>query len=109
VVNHAGSLAVRLLAGRSGLTERLSQVLNQKDALVVHDRGRGLAETAVMIADGGRVMSDPTLLRDRGELFGPGAADPTLEAGSGRSRSSKPVTAPRPRVESCIGNGRAPA
>ena len=78
VVTHAGSVAVRLLADRSGLTGRLSQVLNPKDALVVHDRGRVLADTAVMIADGGRMMSDLALLRDQGELFGPVASDPTL-------------------------------
>jgi hypothetical protein len=78
VVAHTGSVAVRLLADRSGLTGRLSQVLNPKDALVVHDRGRVLADTAVMIADGGRVMSDLAVLRDQGELFGPVASDPTL-------------------------------
>jgi len=78
VVAHTGSVAVRLLADRSGLTSHLSRVLNPKDALVVHDRGRVLADTAVMIADGGRVMSDLAVLRDQGELFGPVASDPTL-------------------------------
>jgi hypothetical protein len=78
VVAHAGSVAVRLLADRTGLTGRLSAVLNPKDALVVHDRGRVLTDTAVMIADGGRVMSDLAVLRDQGELFGPVASDPTL-------------------------------
>jgi hypothetical protein len=37
-----------------------------------------LADTAVLIADGGRVMSDLAVLRDQGELFGPVASDPTL-------------------------------
>ncbi len=78
VVGHAGSLAVRLLADRTGLTGRLSPVLNPKDTVVVHDRGRVLVDTAVMIADGGRVMSDLAVLRDQGELFGPVASDPTL-------------------------------
>jgi hypothetical protein len=41
----------------------------------VHDRGRVLADTAVLIADGGRVMSDPATLRDRAELYGPIASD----------------------------------
>jgi len=44
----------------------------------VHDRGRVLADTTVMIADGGRVLSDLAVLRDQGELFGPVASDPTL-------------------------------
>ncbi len=44
----------------------------------VHDRGRVLADLAVMIADGGRVMSDLAVLRDQSELFGPVASDPTL-------------------------------
>jgi len=37
-----------------------------------------LTDTAVMIAAGGRVMSDLAVLRDQGELFGPVASDPTL-------------------------------
>jgi hypothetical protein len=78
VVAHAGSVAVRLLADRSGLTGRLSQAVGPKDAVMVHDRGRVLADTAVMIADGGRVMSDLAVLRDQGELFGSVASDPTL-------------------------------
>jgi len=78
VVAHTGSIAVRLLADRSGLTGRLSQAVNPKDAVMVHDRGRVLADTAVMIADGGRVMSDLAVLRDQGELFGSVASDPTL-------------------------------
>jgi hypothetical protein len=39
---------------------------------------RVLADTAVLIADGGRVLSDLATLRDQGELFGPVASDPTL-------------------------------
>nr|WP_269326632.1 IS1380 family transposase [Kineosporia mesophila] len=78
VVAHTGSVAVRLLADCSGLTGRLSQIMNPKDALVVHDRGRVMTNTAVMIADGGRVMSDLAVLRDQGEMFGPVASDPTL-------------------------------
>jgi len=47
----------------------------------VHDRGRVLADTTVLIADGGcqgTVMSDLATLRDQAELFGPVALDPTL-------------------------------
>ncbi|MGH3686913.1 MAG: MCE family protein [Pseudonocardiaceae bacterium] len=42
------------------------------------DRGRVLADTAVLIADSGRVLSDLVTLRDQGELFGSVASDPTL-------------------------------
>jgi hypothetical protein len=37
-----------------------------------------LADAAVLIADGGRVLSDLATLRDQGELYGPVASDPTL-------------------------------
>jgi DDE family transposase len=44
----------------------------------VHDRGRVLADAAVLIADGGRVLSDLATLRNQGELYGPVASDSTL-------------------------------
>jgi len=78
VVNHAGAAAVRLLADRTGLTAGLSRALARRGFLPVHDRGRVLADTAVLIADGGRVFSDLAMLRDQTELFGPVASDPTL-------------------------------
>ena len=78
VVSHAGSVAVRALADRTGLTAGLSRALARRGFEPVHDRGRVLADTAVTIADGGRVLSDLAVLRDQGELFGPVASDPTL-------------------------------
>lgn len=78
VVNHAGSAVVRLLADGTGLTGRLSNALKRRTFTPTHDRGRVLTDTAVMIADGGRVLSDLSTLRDQGELFGPVASDPTL-------------------------------
>jgi hypothetical protein len=78
VVSHAGTVALRALADRCGLTGRLSGALARRGFVPVHDRGRVLADTAVMIADGGRVMSDLATLRDQGELFGAVASDPTL-------------------------------
>ena len=44
----------------------------------MHDRGRVLVDTAVCIADGGRVLSDLATLRDQAELYGSVASDPTL-------------------------------
>jgi hypothetical protein len=78
VVSHAGSAAVRLLADGTGLTAGLSKALRRRGFVPVHDRGRVLTDAAVMIADGGTVMSDLATLRDQGELFGPVASDPTL-------------------------------
>jgi Transposase DDE domain group 1 len=78
VVSHTGAVALRALADRTGLTAALSSALSRRGFTPVHDRGRVLADTAVTIADGGRVMSDLAVLRDQGELFGPVASDPTL-------------------------------
>src|SRR3954471_25045122 len=78
VISHAGTAAVRLLADRTGLTEGLSRALTRRGFTPVHDRGRVFADTAVLIADGGRVLSDLAVLRDQAELFGPVASDPTL-------------------------------
>lgn len=92
VINHAGAAALRLLADRTGLTRGLSRALARRGFLPVHDRGRVLADTAVLIADGGRVMSDLATLRDQAELYGPVASDPTLwrtldEVGATQRRS----------------------
>jgi hypothetical protein len=78
VVAHTGSVALRALADRAGLTGALSSALIRRGFDPVHDRGRVLTDTAVMIADGGRVLSDLAVLRDQGELFGSVASDPTL-------------------------------
>jgi hypothetical protein len=78
VINHAGAAALRLIADRTGLTGGLSRALARRGFLPVHDRGRVLADAAVLIADGGRVLSDLATLRDQAELYGPGASDPTL-------------------------------
>ncbi len=78
MVSHAGSAVLRLLADRTGLTGALSKALARRGFFPVHDRGRVLADTAVCIADGGRVLSDLAALRDQGELYGPVASDATL-------------------------------
>jgi hypothetical protein len=78
VINHVGAAALRLIADRTGLTRGLSRALARRGFVPVHDRGRVLADAAVLIADGGRVLSDLAMLRDQGELYGPVASDPTL-------------------------------
>ena len=78
VVSHTGSAAVRMLADRTGLTGALSRAMCRRGFTPVHDRGRVLADAAVCIADGGRVLSDLAALRDQAELYGPVASDATL-------------------------------
>jgi hypothetical protein len=53
VVAHAGLAALRLVADRVGLTASLSVVLRREGFRPVHDRGRVVVDTAVMMAGGG--------------------------------------------------------
>src|SRR3954469_16929762 len=78
VVSHTGAVALRALADRTGLPAGLSVATGRRGFHPIHDRGRVLADLAVAIADGARVLSDFAVLRDQGELFGPVASDPTL-------------------------------
>ena len=57
-MSHAGSAVLRLIADNSWLTGAISTALRRRVFTPVHDRGRGLVDTAVCIADGGRVLSD---------------------------------------------------
>jgi len=77
VVSHAGVALVRGLADNIGLTGGLSKAL-AGDRLVVHDRGRVLADLACAIADGAEAVSDFRVIGDQGELFGPVASVPTV-------------------------------
>ncbi len=78
VVSHTGAVALRALADRTGLTAGLSSAMARRGFCPVHDRGRVLADLAVAVADGARVMSDLAVLRDQHELFGRIASTPTL-------------------------------
>jgi TatA/E family protein of Tat protein translocase len=55
IVSHAGVALVRALADNTGLTAGLSKAL-ASDRLLVHDRGRVLADLACAIADGAEVI-----------------------------------------------------
>src|SRR4051812_10204074 len=70
VVAHTGSVALRALADRTGLTTAVSSALARPGFEPVHHRGRVLADSAVMIADGGRGMSDLAGVRGPGARFG---------------------------------------
>jgi len=66
--------------------------------LLVHDRGRVLADVACAIAGGARAISDCRVLTDQQELFGPVASVPTVwrtleEFGAGGQHIQARVTA----------------
>ena len=97
VVSHAGVALVRGLADNIGLTGGLSKAL-AGDRLVVHDRGRVLADLACAIADGAEAVSDFRVIGDQGELFGPVASVPTVwrtlaEVAGGGTTTAGRVTA----------------
>src|SRR5215471_12550995 len=76
VVSHAGLVLLRALADKTGLAEGLSRAL-ASDRVLVHDRGRVLADLACAIADGAEVISDFRVIGDQRELFGQVASVPT--------------------------------
>jgi hypothetical protein len=81
VVAHAGSVGLRLLADRVGLTGQLSKAMRRRSFVPVHDRGRLLADVAVMIAGGGEAIADIDVLRHQGGaggVLGPVASAPTV-------------------------------
>jgi hypothetical protein len=69
--SRAGSALLALTAQRLGLTDGLSGALNgTRQRRSVHDPGRVLCDLAVMTADGGRCVSDLTVLAGQPALFG---------------------------------------
>ncbi len=78
VVAHAGSVAVRLLADRTGLTAELSKAMARRSFVPVHDRGRVLTDVAVMLAGGGEAIADIEVLRHQSSVLGPVASPPTV-------------------------------
>jgi hypothetical protein len=78
VVSHAGAVALRLTADRSGLTAALSGALRRDGFDPGHDRGRVLADAAVMMADGGNTVRGIDVLRHQEDLLGEVASAATL-------------------------------
>ena len=56
IVSHAGVALIRALADNIGLTAGLSKALASR-RLLIHDRGRVMADLACAIADGAEVIS----------------------------------------------------
>jgi hypothetical protein len=88
LVSHTGSVALRALADRTGLTAAVSSALARRGFEPVHDRGRVLADSAV--------MSD--------HAPGGSSGRSQLLSASGRGSSSRRVAVPRPRP----GNPKSP-
>lgn len=78
VTSQAGTHLLGRIAARLGIAAGFSQVLAGTTSRVsAHDRGRVLTQLAMMIAAGGRCLSDLKTLRDQPDLFGTVASDPT--------------------------------
>jgi len=77
-VAHAGSVGLRLVADRTGLTNQLSKALTRRSFVPVHDRGRVLVDVAVMIADGGEAIADIEVLRHQAPVLGSVASQATV-------------------------------
>jgi hypothetical protein len=78
VTGQAGTHLLGRIAGRLGITERLSAAMvgtTQRSS--AHDRGTVLTQLAMMVAAGGRCVSDLKTLRDQPRLFGTVASDAT--------------------------------
>jgi hypothetical protein len=96
IVSHAGLVLLRALADRTGLTGGLSRAL-ATPRLLVHDRGRVLADLATAIADGAEVISDFAVVRHQEQLLGLVASVPTVwrmldEIAAGGPRAQARIT-----------------
>ena len=87
VVSHGGLVLLRHLADKTGLTGGLTWAL-ATPRILVHDRGRVMADLACAVADGARVISDFRVMSDQRELFG--LAEPNFKA-TAITRSSRPA------------------
>ena len=78
VVAHAGNAETRLLADQVGLTGALAAAMARRGFTPIRNRGRVLADVAVLIAGGGQAIADIDVLRHQGEVLGSVASAPTV-------------------------------
>lgn len=78
VIAHTGSIALRMVADRTGLVKQLAKAMARRSFVPVHDRGQVLTDVAVMLADGGEAISDINVLRHQSQVLGPVASAPTV-------------------------------
>lgn len=60
------------------MTAELSMAMARRNFTPGHDRGRVLADVAVMLADGGEAIADIDVLRHQAGVLGPVASPPTV-------------------------------
>jgi len=78
VASHAGTRLLGDLADAVGMSAAFSDALaGLRQRRSCHDPGRVLVDVAVMLADGGEVISDLAVLRDQPGLFGSVASTAT--------------------------------
>jgi hypothetical protein len=77
VVSHVGLHAMGALADRLGLGDGLSRAIPQRPGLV-HNRGKVLVQTMLVLAGGGESCADIEHLRAEPVLFGHVASDSTV-------------------------------
>lgn len=78
MVAHAGSVELRMVGDRTGLTNELSRALARSCFVPVHDRGRSLVDVAVMIADGAEASADIVVLRHQAPVLDAVASPATV-------------------------------
>ena len=79
VTSQAGTHLLGRIAGQLGIAEGASTALaDTVTRASAHDRGRIVTQVAMMIAAGGRCLSDLKTLRDQPVLFGEVASDTTV-------------------------------
>ena len=99
VVGHVGLHALGDFADRLGLGEHLSERIPiPSERAPVHDRGKVLVHSALMLAGGGESCADIEHLRAQTDLFGHVASDSTVY------RTFHEIT---PEVRSAIAGGFA--
>ncbi len=117
VVGHVGLHAVGSLADRLGLGEALSEAIPWRgNGIPVHDRGKVLLQTALMLAGGGESCLDIEHLRVGGDLFGSVPSDTTVARtlhgidGSGRQRIAQALSKVRKGIwqRSAVGADTSP-
>lgn len=78
VVSHVGLHALGAFADQLGLGEALSTRIPSGSRVLLHDRGKVLVHTMLMLAGGGECVSDIEYLRAEGGLFADVCSDSTL-------------------------------
>src|SRR4051812_41262193 len=98
--SRAGTALLVLAAERLGLTDALGWALGAtRERRSAHDPGRVFCDLAVMLADGGRCVSDLVALGSQPALFGDVASISTARRGVlwvGEGGGGRPAAAPGP-------------